>query len=117
DHALDRHRNIDDDPIALLDAARLEPVRQPAYPVIELLIGHARDGPVVGLEDDRGPVGVATLQIALETVVGGIDLAVFEPFVEWSGSRYAAPRPSHPMQSPASAEAALARIDDARHRS
>jgi len=50
--------------------------------VIELLIVDTRDRPIVGLEDDRGLVSVAALQVALETVVRGVELAVLEPFVE-----------------------------------
>src|SRR5207248_6657502 len=37
---------------------------------------------VVGLENDRGLVRVPVFQVAIETVVRGVELAVFEPLVE-----------------------------------
>src|SRR5213075_1181885 len=69
DHRLDRHRHVDEDTIALLDAARLERVREPANLVIEALVGDLRHLAVVGLEDDRGLVGLR-LEMPVEAVVG-----------------------------------------------
>src|SRR5439155_409892 len=82
DHTFDRHRDIDDDAVALLDAARLEAVGELAHAVIEVLIGDLCHLAVIGLEHDRGLVGVAVLQVAVETVVRSVELAVFEPLVE-----------------------------------
>ena len=83
-HALDRHRNVDDDPVAFLDAARLEAVGELADSDVELAIRHPSDRAVVGLEHDRGFVCVAVLEIAVEAVVRSVELAVLEPFVERS---------------------------------
>src|SRR6266487_1526068 len=69
-------------PVALPDAARLEAVGEPAHAVIELLIADLGHLAVVGLEHDRGLVRVPVFQVAVETVVRGVDLAVFEPLVE-----------------------------------
>ncbi len=82
DHAFDRHRHVDEDAIALPDAERLEPVGEPAHAVIELPVGDLRHRAVVGLEDDRDLVRVAVREIAVEAVVGDIELAVVEPLVE-----------------------------------
>jgi hypothetical protein len=49
---------------------------------VQLAIGDLRDRAVVGLEDDRDLVGVAVREVAVETVVGGVQLAVGEPFEE-----------------------------------
>ena len=49
--------------------------------MVELLVGDLRHLAVVGLEDDRGLVGLR-LQVPVEAVVGGVQLAVVEPPVE-----------------------------------
>ena len=82
DHALDRHRHVDDDAVALLDAEGLEPVGETADAMIEIAIGDARHRAVIGLEDDRDLFGVAVFQVAVEAVVRHIEFAVLEPFVE-----------------------------------
>src|SRR5450830_1374462 len=81
-HAFDRHRHVDDDPVALLDAARLETVGEFADALVQFAVAGAGDAAVVGFEDDGGFFGVAVLQVAVEAVVGGIQLAVAEPFIE-----------------------------------
>ncbi len=81
DHDLDRHRHVDEHPVALLDAVRLQCVRELAHPVIQLLVGDPRDLAVVGLEDDRDLVGLR-LEVPVEAVVGGVQLAVVEPLEE-----------------------------------
>jgi hypothetical protein len=80
--ALDRHRHVDDDAIALLDAERLQPIREPADAVVKLLVRDLGDLAVVGLEHDRHLVRVAVLEVALEAVVGHVERAVLEPLVE-----------------------------------
>ena len=82
DHAFDRHRHVDQHAVALADAERLEAVREPADAVVELPVGHLRHDAVVGLEDDRDLFRVAVREVAIETVVGDIELAVVEPLVE-----------------------------------
>ena len=81
DHRLDRHRHVDQDALALLDAVRLERVGELADAVIELLVGDLGHLAVVGLEDDRDLVRLR-LEVPVEAVVGGVQLAVVEPLVE-----------------------------------
>ncbi len=49
---------------------------------MQLLVGELGDFAAVGFEDDRSLVGIAVLQVAVETIVGGVQLAIVEPFVE-----------------------------------
>ncbi len=42
----------------------------------------ARDLAVIGFEDDRHLIGIAVLQVAIEAVVRGIELAVSKPAIE-----------------------------------
>ena len=60
----------------------LQAVREAADPVEQILIGDLRHRSVIGLEDDRHLVGVAVGDVAVEAVVGDIELPVLEPFVE-----------------------------------
>ncbi|XQU70162.1 hypothetical protein OJJOAM_002893 [Cupriavidus sp. H18C1] len=80
--ALDRHRHVDHDAVALADAQRLQAIGQLAHARMQLAIGNPGDRAVVGLEHDRDLVGVAVLEIALQAVVRGVQLAVLEPLVE-----------------------------------
>src|SRR3954469_22921405 len=75
------HRHVDEDAIALLDAARLERIREPADFLVELLVGDLGDLAVIGLEDDGHLVGL-TLEMAIEAVIRGVQLAVVEPAEE-----------------------------------
>ena len=81
DDGLDRHRQIDEDAVAGLDAEALQAVRELADAVIELLVGDLGDVAVVALEDHRQPVG-RRFEMPVETVVRRVHLAVFEPLVE-----------------------------------
>ncbi len=78
---LDRHRHVDEDAIALLDAERLQRVGEAADVVVERLVGDLGDRAVVGLEDDRDLVGLRR-QVPVEAVVRGVQLAVVEPLEE-----------------------------------
>ena len=83
-HDLDRHRHVDQDAVAFLDAVVLQRIRELADFLVQVAVGDLRDGAVVGLEDDRDLVGVAVGQIAIEAVVRGVQLTVGEPLVEGS---------------------------------
>ena len=50
--------------------------------MIQLPVGHLRHDPVIGLEDDRDPFRVAVREVAIEAVVGNVELAIVEPLVE-----------------------------------
>ena len=82
DHALDRHRHVDDDAVALDQAARLQRVGEPAGALEQLAVGDVGDLAVVGLEDDRGLVAEAGLDVAVEAVVRRVERAVVEPLEE-----------------------------------
>ncbi len=82
DDAFDRHRDVDEDAVALLDPERLQAVGEPADAVVEVAIGDLGHRSVVGLENDRDLLGIAVRKIAIEAVVRDIELAVLEPFVE-----------------------------------
>jgi len=80
-HRLDRHRQIDEHAVAFLHAQLLQAVGKAADAVIELLVGDLCHLAVVGLEDD-GRLVRLRFEMAVEAVVGNIDLAVLEPGVE-----------------------------------
>ena len=82
DDTLDRHRHVDEHPIALPNAERLQAVRKTANALMKLAIGYFRDSAVVRLENDRDLVRVAVLEVAVEAVVRDVELAVVEPLVE-----------------------------------
>ncbi|MNS74812.1 hypothetical protein D3C72_1082960 [compost metagenome] len=82
DHAFDRHRHVDHHAVALPDAERLQAVGKAAHLAMQLAVGDARHAAVVGLEHDRDLVRIAVLQVAVQAVVRGVELAVFEPLVE-----------------------------------
>ena len=82
DNAFDRHRHVDHDPVAFLDAALLERIRAAAYALEQVLVRDVSDRAVVRFEDHRDPFTVAGFDVTVEAVVGRVQLAVFEPCVE-----------------------------------
>ena len=82
DHAFDRHADVDDDPVALLHAARTHRVGEAAGALEQFAVGDLADLGVVGLEDDRDLVAQAGLDLAVEAVVRGVQRAVVEPLEE-----------------------------------
>jgi hypothetical protein len=49
---------------------------------MQLAVGQPGDFAAVSLKDDRSFFGVAIFQVAVQAVVGNIQLAISEPFVE-----------------------------------
>ena len=82
DDALDAHRHVDDDAVALPDALRAQSVGQLIDLGQQFPVGHLPDLAVVGLGDDRHLVAEAGLDIAIEAVVRSVQFAVGEPLVE-----------------------------------
>ena len=77
--SLGNHRQVDRDPVALLDAERAQRVRQPADPVVELSIGHPLAlVRVVAFPDDRRLVAVRG-EVSIEAVGRDVQLPVLEP--------------------------------------
>ena len=82
DDHLGDHRQEDPDDVALADAQVLERVREPLHVEVELGVG---DRPLFALL--AGPVegdavAVAGLDVAVQAVIGHVQLAVAEPLVE-----------------------------------
>jgi hypothetical protein len=78
-HRLGDHRQVDRHPVARLDAQPFQGVGGPADLILELGVG---DVPAVaGLADevDRDLVPEAVLDVAVDAVVGHVELAVGEP--------------------------------------
>jgi hypothetical protein len=74
------HRHVDADPVALLDAAGLEHVAELADLCVELAIGDLLiDVGIVALPD-QGHLVAAGVQVAVQAVVGHVELAAGEPF-------------------------------------
>ena len=83
DHHLDRHRHVDKDAVAFVDAMGLQRVRKLAHLVVQILVADARDLAVVGLENDGDLVRLG-FQVAIKAIVGGVQLTVVKPFEKWS---------------------------------
>ena len=81
DH-FDRHRHVDQNAVALLDAVRFQRVRELTDLVIELPVADLGDLAVVRLENDRGLVGLG-LKVPVEAVIGSVQFAIVEPLEEW----------------------------------
>ena len=82
DRGLGNQRHVDGDAIAFLDAEALERVGGAADFIGEHLIG--QDARVAGLAfpDESDLVAAPVGQMAIEAIVGGVDLAADEPFSE-----------------------------------
>jgi hypothetical protein len=80
-YGFDRHRHVDNDTIAFFNAQRFEPIRELADAAVQLAVADGGDFAVVGLENQRGFVGLG-LKMAVETVEGSVELAIVEPAVE-----------------------------------
>ena len=85
DDAFDRHRQIDDDAVPLLDTLRLQRVGKLGDLGQQLLVGDVGDGAVIGFQDDGDLVAQAGFDIAVETVVGDVQRAVGKPLEERCG--------------------------------
>ena len=76
------HRHVDRDAVALADAEPLEDVREALDLVGELGVGDAALVAGLALPEQRDAVAVAGLDVAVEAVVGDVELAVVEPLRE-----------------------------------
>ena len=80
DGQLRRHAHVDRDAVALLDAERLQHVGELLHFAMQLLIGQDANFAGLALPDDRGFIFAPGRDVAVEAVVGEIDLAADEPF-------------------------------------
>ena len=82
DHAFDGHGHVDDHTVTLLDAARLQGVRELRHLGQQFLVGDLGDFAAIGFENDRGLVLDRRAHVAVQAVVGSVELTVLEPLVE-----------------------------------
>jgi hypothetical protein len=82
-HGLGNHRKIDADAVTLLDAERLETVRELADPLVEFLVRDV-DGLLphrLRFPDEGDSVAVAGFDVSVERVVREVGLSADEPLV------------------------------------
>src|SRR3954452_1343102 len=82
DQDLGDHRQIDADDVALADAAGLESVGEALHVSVEVGVGDVTLLTLFSAPVERDAVAVAGLDVAVEAVVGRVQLAVGEPLVE-----------------------------------
>jgi hypothetical protein len=73
------HAHVDGDAITFADAQILESVRELLHFSPELLVGVGADFAGLTFPDQRGFILAGGLHVAIETVVGKIDLSADEP--------------------------------------
>ncbi len=79
-HRLRDHRHVDDDAIALGDAASCQHPCESGNLIAKLLVGVRPDGAGYrAVVDERGLVTSASVDVAIEGVVRGVELAADEP--------------------------------------
>jgi hypothetical protein len=82
-HRFRNHRHVDDDPVTLAHALRRDHAGDRRHAIAQLAIGEALlragDRRIV---DQRRLLGAAAIDVAVERVVAGIELAALEPAVE-----------------------------------
>ncbi|VTL98130.1 Uncharacterised protein [Pseudomonas aeruginosa] len=76
---LGNHRHVDADPVALLHPAALQHVGQAADVVVQLAVGDMRGFAGIVAFPDDGDLLAAALQMAVDAVVGDVQLAALEP--------------------------------------
>ncbi len=82
DDAFNRHRHVNHHAVAFLHAAGSQGVGKAAHPFEQLPVGDVRDGAIVRFEDHRDMLAVTGFDVAVEAVVGSVEGAVVEPFIE-----------------------------------
>ena len=82
DHGLRNHGQVDGHPVALGHAEGLEGVRGLLHLLGQLGVGVGAGVPGFALEVDGHPVPEAVLDVAVQRVVGGVDLPADEPLRE-----------------------------------
>ncbi len=79
DHGLRDHREVDRDPVALHHTERCERVRRAADLALEVGVGDRAGVARLALEVDGDAVAVAGLDVAVDAVVGDVELPADEP--------------------------------------
>ena len=81
-HAFERHRHVDQHPVALADTVGLERVRELAHTRKKLAVAGLRHRAVIGLENDRGLVFHRRANVFVQAVGAGVELPIVKPLVE-----------------------------------
>ena len=81
-HDLGNHRQEDPDDVALLDAEVLQRVGELLHVAVQVGVGDVLLLAFLAAPVERDAVAVSGLDVAVQAVVGGVDLAVREPLVE-----------------------------------
>ncbi len=82
DHAFDRHRQVDQHAVTLLDAARFQAIGKTGNTTEQILVGDPRHLTIIRLENQRQLVAQAGGDMAVQAVVRDIQLAIGEPLVK-----------------------------------
>ena len=82
DHALDRHWHVNDDPVTPFDAHGFERIGKLADLGVQLLVSDVGHFAVIALENNGFLVFGGGAKVAVQAVVGGIELAVRKPLVK-----------------------------------
>ncbi|MNV69135.1 hypothetical protein D3C71_1620300 [compost metagenome] len=78
---VDDHRQVDGDPVAFLDTEIAQCVAEPAGALIQLAIGDALRRCIGAVRfEQQGDLVAAFVELAIQAVDAGVELAVFEPF-------------------------------------
>ena len=78
------HGQVQGDAVAFANAHLLENVSETAHFTMQHVVGVGQNILVfLTLPDDSGLVAAAVLQVAVQTIVGGVELAVLEPLDLW----------------------------------
>ena len=104
DGDLGDHRQVDADDVAGLDPALLEHVGEPLDVAVQVGVGDVALLALLAVPVEGDPVAAAGLDVAVEAVVRGVQLAVGEPLVERRvrSRRGPCPRARNQSSSPAS---------------
>jgi hypothetical protein len=81
-NTLDGHRHVDDDAVTLLDTHAAQGIGEFGNLGEEFLVGNLGDFAVVGFENQGNLVAETCFNLAVQAVVGNVQLAVGKPFEE-----------------------------------
>ena len=81
-HAFDGHRHVDDHAVTFLNAHGLQGAGKLADFSVQFLIGDIDDGAVIAFKNDGFFVFGGRAQVAVQAVVGGIEMAVRKPGIK-----------------------------------
>ena len=81
-HALDRHRHVDDDPVAFFDAHGFERIGKLADFGVQLFVGDIRHLAIITLKNNGFFVLSGGTKMPVQAVPGSVEFTVGKPFVK-----------------------------------